>query len=109
MNSFPKTRRYIDSIQNIDSADDLDIITKKLLYDINYYEKASQALRRRFVRGADFVNGIDRGGRRTEIKRDKVGGLYHYFVKGVDGDWSKPEERIWVVSMYALWQKNKNL
>ena len=71
------------------------------------YERASQALRRRFVRGAEFVQGVDRGGRITRIKRERVGGKYKYFLEGLDGGWNSPDERIWIVAMYALWQKNK--
>ena len=74
---------------------------------MNAYERASQALRRRFVRGAETVQGIDRGGRLMKIKRDKEGGTYKYFVEGGNGSWSHPEERIWVVAMYCLWQDSK--
>ena len=88
-------------------ADDLDKITKTLLDDPFVYEKASQSLRRRFVRGAEIVMGTDRGGRRTKIKRSGENGKYRYFIEGADGRFSEPQERIWVVAMFALWQKNK--
>jgi len=106
MNNFPKTKTYLDNI-NIINCDNLDKITKELLYDNSSYERASQALRRRFVRGAEIVNGIDREGRLTRIKRLKLGGKYKYYIEGTDGSWNEPDERIWVVSMYALWQKSK--
>jgi hypothetical protein len=104
--TFPKTSEYLSSI-NIETADDLDKTAKSLLDNEKKYEKASQALRRRFVRGADFVQGIDRFSRLTRIKRERDGGVYKYYVEGSDGSWSQPEERIWVVSMYALWQISK--
>lgn len=96
-------------LQNLDlaSADELDKIAYYLMQDEGRYERASQALRRRFVRGASIVPGIDRGGRSTRIKREKVGGTYTYYIEGRDGSWSTPEERIWVVAMYALWQSKK--
>lgn len=106
MLNFPKAKSYLESI-DLSTADRLDKITQELLYDENIYERASQALRRRFVRGAETVEGIDRGGVRTKIRRDKLRGKYRYYVQGRDGSWNTPEERIWVVSMYALWQKSK--
>ena len=60
-----------------------------------------------FVRGAEIVEGLDRGGRTTKIKREQAGGKYKYTVLGADGNWFEPEERIWVVAMYALWQSSK--
>jgi hypothetical protein len=103
---FPKATGYLATI-NTDSADALDKKAKTLLEDETVYERASQALRRRFVRGAMEVEGVDRGGRITKIKREKEGGLYKYFIQGADGNWFEPEERIWVVAMYALWQETK--
>jgi len=85
-------------------ADELDRTAFELLNDPNAYERASQALRRRFVRGASVVSGVDRGGRQTRIKRDRVGGSYVYYIEGADESWSTPDERIWVVAMYGLWQ-----
>ena len=104
--TFPKSKSYLDGL-NISTADSLDIIARELLHDENRYERASQALRRRFVRGAQIVEGIDRGSRRTKIKREKHGGKYKYFIMGHDELWNEPEERIWVVAMYALWQTSK--
>lgn len=103
---FPKASAYLQSI-NLDSADPLDKKALVLLSDENIYERASQALRRRFVRGALEVEGVDRSGRRTKIKRVKDGGNYKYFVQGQDGNWFTTDERIWVVAMYALWQDTK--
>jgi hypothetical protein len=105
-NTFPKATQYLNSI-NPDKADNLDKMAKKLVDDLSSYERASQALRRRFVRGALIVEGIDRGGRITKIKRDKDGGIFKYFIEGSDKSWSQPDERIWVVAMYALWQSSK--
>jgi hypothetical protein len=107
LNTFPNTNSYLGSL-DLASADNLDKKAHELLNDEAAYERASQALRRRFVRGADTVVGIDRGGKKTNIKREeKAKGKYDYFVQGQDGSWNKPDERIWVVAMYALWQKNK--
>lgn len=103
---FPKAGQYLQSL-NMETADLLDQKAFSLLQDEAAYERASQALRRRFVRGAYEVDGIDRGGRRTKIKRDAVGGKYNYSVQGQDGNWFVPEERLWVVAMYALWQDSK--
>ncbi len=103
---FPKASSYLQSL-NINTADAVDKKAYELVSDEEAYERASQALRRRFVRGAVEVEGIDRGGRRTKIKREKTGGLYKYFIQGTDGNWFEPEERIWVVAMYALWQDSK--
>jgi hypothetical protein len=105
--TFPKSSKYINSI-DMAYADELDKITKTLLQDQYIYEKASQSLRRRFVRGSEYVFGIDRGNRKTRIKRVGENGKFRYFIEGVDGKWSEPQERIWVVSMFALWQKNKS-
>lgn len=105
-NAFPKTLNYINSL-DMDHADEIDKVTKVLLENENSYEKASQSLRRRFVRGAETIHGIDRGSRKTKIKRVGENGKYRYFIEGTDGSWSEPQERIWVVSMFALWQKNK--
>jgi len=106
LNSFPKALRYLNGI-DISKADGLDKVAKDLIYDEVKYERASQALRRRFVRGAEIVEGIDRGVRATKIKRDQAGGKYKYSVLGADGNWFEPEERVWVVAMYALWQSSK--
>lgn len=108
MLNFPKTKSYLESI-DLARADALDKITQELLYDEDKYERASQALRRRFVRGAEIVEGIDRGGVRTKIKREKIGGKYKYYIQGQDESWNTPEERIWIVSMYGLWQKSKGV
>ncbi len=103
---FPNTAGYLNSL-NLETADRLDIITKELLYDEIKYERASQALRRRFSRGADSVEAIDRNKRATKIRREGDKGKYKYFLKGENGDWFQPDERIWVVAMYALWQVSK--
>lgn len=104
---FPKTKAYLNSV-NLDSADLLDKKAHELLSDPEAYERASQALRRRFVRGATEVLGIDRGGRETKLKREGAPGKYKYFVQGADGNWVEPDERIWIVSMYGLWQDSRN-
>ncbi len=104
--TFPKSKSYLDSL-DISNADRLDIVARELVNDDDRYERASQALRRRFVRGAEEVEGVDRGGRKTKIRREKQGGKYKYYVMGHDGSWNEPEERIWVVAMYALWQATK--
>lgn len=100
---FPNAHNYLQGI-NSEEADELDITAYHLLNDPIKYERASQALRRRFVRGARVVKGIDRHGRETHIRREKLKGTYVYYVEGSDGSWSTPDERIWVVAMYALWQ-----
>jgi hypothetical protein len=100
---FAKALSYLTNI-NETGADELDKIASELLHDEDVYERASQALRRRFVRGAHVVFGIDRGGRLSRIRREKQSGGYVYFIEGADGSWTTPEERIWVVAMYALWQ-----
>lgn len=102
--TFRNAQSYLRSL-DLSSSDELDRIAKELLDDENSYERASQALRRRFVRGALFVYGIDRMERLTRMRREKHSGEYRYFVEGADGSWSQPEERIWVVAMYALWQR----
>lgn len=104
--NFPKVSGYLSNL-DLSKADELDKLAYTLLNDGVAYERASQALRRRFVRGAEIVDAIDRGGRKTRIKREASGGKYKYFVEGGDGSWNEPDERIWVVTMYALWQKNK--
>ena len=105
MNAFPKTSAYL---QNLDDSklEPLDKEAKRLLSNDAAYERASQALRRRYARGAEFVDAVDRGGRVTKIKRIKLAGVYRYYIEGADGSWNEPDERIWVVAMYALWQKN---
>ena len=103
---FPKATIYISEL-DLGRADKLDLMVDSLLKDEAAYERASQALRRRFVRGAEFVQGIDRGERKTRIKREKAGGKYKYFLEGADGSWNSPDERIWIVCMYALWQASK--
>ena len=100
---FQKTTVYLASL-DIAKADPLEQKANYLLSDEVVYERASQALRRRFSRGAADVEAVDRGGRLTKIRRVKEGGNYKYEVLGSDGSWSSPDERIWVVSMYALWQ-----
>lgn len=107
MVTFSKAYSYLQTI-DITTADPLDKVAKMLMEDNEAYERASQALRRRFVRGAELVDAIDRLGRSTRIKRIKIGGKYKYYVEGADGSWNEPEERIWVVAMYALWQRSKN-
>lgn len=106
MDAFPKATTYISTI-DINTCDPLDKIIKRFMNDYPSYERASQALRRRFVRGAEYVDGIDRSNRKAKIKRVMVGGKYKYYIEGMDGSWNEPEERIWVVAMYALWQENK--
>src|SRR3989344_1584524 len=101
--SFPKIQKYLESL-DLANADKLDIIAKELIFDEAFYEKVSQALRRRFSRGAETVEAIDRGGRLTRVKREKRGGKYRYLVLGENGDWFESNERIWIVAMYALWQ-----
>ncbi|MBN1169225.1 hypothetical protein JXA63_05035 [Candidatus Woesebacteria bacterium] len=106
LNYFPKTADYLNSI-DINQADPIDKKAKELIYDEAAYERASQALRRRFARGADEVEGMDRGEKLTKIKRKGSIGKYHYMLMGEDGSWNEPDERIWVVAMYALWQDSK--
>lgn len=103
---FTKTLSYLQGL-NMTSADSLDKKAYELVQDEATYERASQALRRRFSRGAQIVQGMDRGLRKTNIKREKIGGKYQYFIQGANGNWFVPEERIWVVAMYALWQDSK--
>ncbi len=103
---FQKTSEYLEDL-DLGAADALDKKAHELLKEPDVYERASQSLRRRFSRGASEVEGEDRGGKHTKIRREKVGGKYKYFVLGTGGDWTTPEERIWVVSMYALWQERK--
>jgi len=100
---FVKTVQYLTTI-NLEDADLLDKKVNELINDDIAYEKASQALRRRFVRGSQTVDGIDRNGRITRIRREDKGKKYRYLIEGADGVWNEPEERIWVVAMYALWQ-----
>lgn len=104
--SFPKAAIYISKL-DLSQSDKLDNVVDSLFKDEAAYERASQALRRRFVRGAEFVQGMDRDNRKTRIKRERVGGKYKYFLEGADGSWNSPDERIWIVAMYALWQKNR--
>ncbi|MCS7092796.1 MAG: hypothetical protein NZM26_05630 [Patescibacteria group bacterium] len=106
---FNRARKYIESISDINSADPLDKMVYKFFKDHKAYDRAAQALRRRFARGADVVEGIDRGGRRTRIKREINGGSYIYKIEGADGSWSVPEERIWVVAIYAVWQESRKI
>ncbi len=103
---FPKASRYLEAL-DIAQSDPLDQMAYELIKSEEAYERASQALRRRFVRGASLVEGVDRGGRFTKIKRDTAGGKYKYLLEGADGNWVSPEERIWIVAMYALWQSSK--
>ena len=103
---FPKAKSHLQSL-DLQTADLLDKKAYELISDPEAYERASQALRRRFVRGATQVEGVDRSTRRTTIKREYESGKYRYFVQGEDGNWFEPEERIWVVAMYALWQDTK--
>lgn len=103
---FPKTGSYLATL-DVSSSDPLDKKASELINSEASYERASQALRRRFVRGAEVVDGVDRSGRKTKIKREKLGGKYVYKVQGADGNWFEIEERIWIVSMYALWQDSK--
>src|SRR3989344_4965725 len=103
---FPKAKKYFSEI-NLAAADPLDKKANELLNDPDAYERASQALRRRFVRGATEVESVDRGMRAANIKREKAGGKFNYFIQGQDGNWFGPEERLWVVAMYALWQDMK--
>jgi hypothetical protein len=103
---FPKTKNYLATL-DISSSDPLDRKASELINSEVVYERASQALRRRFVRGALEVEGLDRAGRKTKIKREKLGGKFVYKVQGADGNWFEIEERIWIVSMYALWQDSK--
>jgi hypothetical protein len=105
-NYFAKTIQYLTSV-DLNSADPLDKKINELINDEATYEKASQALRRRFVRGAEVVEAMDRSSRKTRIKRDRRGGKYSYLIEGADGSWNQPDERIWVVAMYALWQDSK--
>lgn len=100
---FPNTYSYLQGL-DMSTADELDRMAFQLLNDPESYERASQALRRRFSRGANMVRGIDRAGRETGMKREKTGGVYVYSIEGADGTWSTPQDRIWVVAMYALWQ-----
>ena len=103
INYFPKTSKYIESL-DISTSDALDRKVRELLDRQDAYERASQALRRRFVRGAIEVEGVDRGGRSTKLRRSPKGGKYSYELLGLDGNWVSPDERIWIVAMYALWQ-----
>lgn len=105
-NYFVKTAQYLSTL-DLNSADAIDKKVHELLNNDGAYERASQALRRRFVRGADVVKGVERGGRETRIKRELKGRKYKYYIEGSDGSWVEPDERIWVVAMYALWQDSK--
>jgi len=103
---FHNTKSYLAGL-DLNSADPLERKANELINNEANYERASQALRRRFVRGAQVVEGMDRGMRKTSIRRERAGGKYIYKVQGADGNWVEPDERIWVVSMYALWQDSR--
>lgn len=106
--SFPNTIDYLNNI-DLAQADPLDKKAYELITDENKYERASQALRRRFSRGALEVQGIDRENRLTNITRQGANAHYNYSIQGKNGEWHTPDERIWVVAMYALWQDgNRN-
>ena len=107
-NYFKKAESYVSSL-DMNTADSLDRKAHQLLNDEAAYERASQSLRRRFVRGATQVEGIDRSGRSAFIKREIKGAKFKYMVQGADGNWFEPDERIWVVSMYACWQDSKRM
>lgn len=104
--NFHNALDYLNNL-DLDQADPLDKKAYELIADEDKYERASQALRRRFSRGAAEVQGIDREGRATNITRAGANAHYSYSLQGTNGQWHTPEERIWIVAMYALWQDGK--
>jgi hypothetical protein len=73
------------------------------------FDKSLAFLNTLNISSADPLEALAKKNERlTKIRRDKKGGKYKYFIMGKDGMWTSPDERIWVVAMYALWQNNKN-
>ena len=82
---FAKTTDYLNSL-DLTSVDPLDKKAHELVNDEEAYERASQALRRRYSRGANEVQGVDRGGRLTKILSERSGGNENTPVKKTQGE-----------------------
>ncbi len=94
--SFPSAVKYLESLP--EKTDPLDIVAWDLLCRRKVMERAAAAMEKKFEKGAEFVNGVDRGGRKTRIKKD--GDLF--LIEGADGGWYQVAESVWVWAMVEV-------
>ncbi|OGC93249.1 hypothetical protein A3D85_00445 [Candidatus Amesbacteria bacterium RIFCSPHIGHO2_02_FULL_47_9] len=105
MGKFKKTLGYVTNLGG--GGDELD---RMVAFLVNSYQDANRvrkALDERFNKGAEFVVGMDRGGRLVKIKRVMEYGKRKYLVEGTDGQWHEPEEKVWAMAMFELGRSNK--
>lgn len=103
MGNFPRAMEYVRTL-DWHRADELDTIVKELVEDEINRNRVRKALDERFNKGAEYVPGIDRGGRLTRIKRSDDNGRKRYLIEGIHGDWHEPEERVWPMAMMELYR-----
>lgn len=103
----PKAYQYLKD-RNLVFADELEKTAWELLNDTHLWELVTKSINDRLIKGMESLPGVDRGGRRTKIKRViDARGLRKYVVLGEDGKWVEPEEKVWVWAMVELERRRR--
>ena len=105
MGYFRKTKDYVDKLGEM--GDDLDRMVVGLVKSYQDANRVRKAMDERFNKGAEFVVGVDRGGRLVRIKRIQERMKRRYLVEGLDGSWHEPEEKVWEMAMFELGRRKK--
>lgn len=103
---FYKTMDYVNKL-DLDRADELDKTVAWLVNSQQDTDRVRKALDERFNKGAEFVVGLDRGGRLMRIKRRDEGAKRKYLTEGTDGMWYEADEKIWPMAMFELARRKK--
>ena len=103
--SNPKAYAYLKNL-NMDGADPIDKSAWEIINDVRRWELVTKSINDRFITGVPVIQGVDRGGRLTKIKRVLRNDGRHYLIQGVDGSWSEPDEKVWVWAMVELQRKS---
>lgn len=88
-------------------GDELDGMVARLVGSYLDANRVRKAMDERFNKGAEFVVGIDRGGRLVRIKRIQERMKRRYLVEGRDGSWHEPEEKVWAMAMFELGRRKR--
>lgn len=103
MGVFHKTKKYLMGLTK--GGDELDKMVARLVASYQDANRVRKALDERFNKGAQMVPGVDRGGRKTKIRRVGGIGARKYLIEGSDGKWYEPEEKVWAYAMFELYRK----
>lgn len=90
---------YLASVDG--TGDNLDYVARHLLSDREDRERVQVELDHRFDSGAAQIAVIDRGGKQIWIRREGSKNGFKYLC-GEGGNWSEPDDLIWILAMFQL-------